>query len=241
MADEDKESKDKKDAASSKAKSSGKSKQDGVDKPDKRKQKAAEIGARAIRIKEVEAQLEPLRLKRKDRTLTEEEQFTYLRLSSEYDQLRGEQKRAKAAREQSRLAGQARAKDAERKARLGELLARENLDTLLSPLELLGLLVEGAERATDAGQRAAWLKRGTKVKEEREAASQPAGEPLFVSFPAEVDLEVKQELRALGLKWNSLWNHYEGLADFEQASSLAKKHGGKANRPRGARSDSVGT
>lgn len=235
MAAEEQAPKAEQNASSSKDPSTGEPKLDGSGKVDKRKQKAKEIANRAERIKELDARLEPLRKKRKAKALSQDEEFTFLQLSSEYDRLRIEQKRAQSSREQSRLASQARAKTSEHRAKLGEMLAREGLDSLLNPLELLGFLAEGAERATNAEQRAAWLERGTRVKAEREAASQPAGEPLLIKFQTETGNDVKQELRKAGFTWNKLWSHWEGLANFEQASALAEKHGGKAHRPKTAR------
>lgn len=235
MANDSKDSKPTNAAKATKKDPTAEPKPDGVGKASKRAKKAQEIKDRASRIKSLEAELEPLRQKRKGKSLSEDEEFTYLRLSSEYDQLRIEQTRAQASRAQSRLASQARVKASERHKRLGEMVVRENLDKLLNPIELLGLFVEAAERAKNADQRAAWLERGTSVKAEREAESKPVGEPLFIRFPTEVGADAKQELRRFGFTWNKLWKHWEGLADFDQASTLAQKHGGTAHRPGAAR------
>jgi hypothetical protein len=57
-----------------------------------------------------------------------------------------------------------------------------------------------------------------------------AREAVVLSFPAALAKDVTALLRQAGFRFSKVMQHWEGLARFAEAESLAEAHGGTARR-----------
>jgi hypothetical protein len=55
-------------------------------------------------------------------------------------------------------------------------------------------------------------------------------EAIVLAFPATLGRDATTALRGAGFRFNKLLQHWEGLARFDEAASLATAHGGTARR-----------
>ncbi len=62
---------------------------------------------------------------------------------------------------------------------------------------------------------------------------------MLLTFPAALAKDATTALRAGGFRYSKVMQHWEGLARFEDADTLAKAHGGTARRVGGAASGST--
>ena len=66
---------------------------------------------------------------------------------------------------------------------------------------------------------------------DREARLRDQGrEAIVLIFPAALDKDATAPLRAAGFRFNKVLQHWEGLARFADAETLAKERGGAAHR-----------
>ena len=71
----------------------------------------------------------------------------------------------------------------------------------------------------------------------REAAERARQrEPLIGLVNGDRQKDLATELRALGLRWNKVLQHWEGLSEIEPVENLARRHGGEVRRARPERS-----
>jgi hypothetical protein len=55
-------------------------------------------------------------------------------------------------------------------------------------------------------------------------------EAVVLTFPAPLDKDITATLRQAGFRFSRVMQHWEGLARFDEAESLAKAYGGAARR-----------
>ena len=142
-------------------------------------------------------------------------------------------KRLTLAQRMNRLKEQeARIKNIERKTRtkrlieIGWLVAKANLDSLTSN-ELYGALLEISDKAKDTTKIKVWEEKGGKTffRETKQN-----GEPIIVKFTEKPDNETRKILREHGLKWNSLRQEWEGIADYLAIKSMVENINGSIRK-----------
>jgi len=144
-----------------------------------------------------------------------------------------EKKRLNISQRMNRLKEQEyRIKNIERKARnrrlieMGALVLKANLDSLTSN-ELYGALLEIADKAKDAAKLKVWEEKGGKAFFHE---GKQSGEPIIVKFTEKPDNAVRNVLREHGLKWNSLRQEWEGIADYLAIKSIVENINGSIRK-----------
>jgi hypothetical protein len=95
---------------------------------------------------------------------------------------------------------------------------------------LYGALLSLRAGASDKKQIEQWAALGGRAFA-REARQRDEGkEPIVLTFSAALDRDVTTALRAAGLRFNKVLQHWEGLARHDEAEKLAKAHGGSLRR-----------
>ena len=153
-----------------------------------------------------------------------------------------EQQKARLAEQEAKL------KTAERKQRTRQLIEAGGLVDKaglldLEPNALYGALLSLRDGASDKDQVGKWTARGGRAFD-REARLRDEGkEAIVLTFPSALDREVTTALRAAGFRFSKVMQHWEGLARFAEAETLAKAHGGTARRiaPAGAQQPTPAT
>jgi len=142
-------------------------------------------------------------------------------------------KRVTLAQRINRLKDQeARIKEIERKTRtrrlieIGGLVAKANLQNLTSN-ELYGALLEIADKAKDTDKLKSWEEKGGKAFFYERNQS---GETVIVKFTEKPDNRTRKLLREHGLKWNSLRQEWEGIADYLKLKPVVENIGGSIQK-----------
>jgi len=142
-------------------------------------------------------------------------------------------KRVTLAQRMNRLKEQeARIKDIERKTRtrrlieIGGLVVKANLDSLTSN-ELYGALLEIADKAKDIDNLKSWEEKGSKAFFHE---GKQNDEPIIVKFTEKPDNETCKILREHCLKWNSLRQEWEGMADYLRLKPVIENIGGSIQK-----------
>ena len=134
-----------------------------------------------------------------------------------------EQQKARLAEQEAKL------KDAERKARTRRLIEAGGLIDKaglleLEPNALYGALLSLRDGAGDKDQISKWTALGGRAFA-REARLRDEGkEAVVLTFPAPLAKDVTATLRQAGFRFSKVMQHWEGLARFDEAESLAKAH-----------------
>ena len=140
-----------------------------------------------------------------------------------------EQHKARLADEAARLNNVERKIRTRRLIEAGALIEKVgllNLDTNV----LYGALLSLREGLDDNHQIEAWAALGGRTFA-REARLRDAGqEAILLAFPAPLPKDATESLRAAGFRFNRLMLHWEGLAQYSEAESLAAAYGGAARR-----------
>jgi hypothetical protein len=140
-----------------------------------------------------------------------------------------EQQKARLAEQEAKLKG------AERKARTRRLIEAGGLIDKAGLLDLdanalYGALLSLRDRAADKDQLTKWAALGGRAFA-REARLRDEGkEAVVLTFPAPLAKDATAALRQAGFRFSKVMQHWEGLARFEEADSVAKAHGGTARR-----------
>jgi hypothetical protein len=140
-----------------------------------------------------------------------------------------EQQKAKLAEQEARL------KDAERRARTRRLIETGGLVEKAGLLELdsnalYGALLSLRDGANDKKQISQWAALGGRAFA-REARLRDEGkEAVLLTFPGPLARDVTSVLRQAGFRFSKVMQHWEGLARFDEAETLANEHGGVARR-----------
>lgn len=124
---------------------------------------------------------------------------------------------------------EAKLRERERKARnrrifaLGGLVEKSGLSNLETN-QLYGALLEIADQAQDPEQLKRWASKGGHAFS---ADEKEKGEPVIVTFTNEPDREVRQQLRAWGLKWNAFRKEWQGriMIDDTRTQWIQENHG----------------
>ena len=148
----------------------------------------------------------------------------------------------------ARLAeAEAKLREAERKARTRRLVEAGALAEKAGLLELdsnalYGALLSVRDGAADKKQVEQWAALGGRAFA-REARLRDEGkEPILLTFPGPLGKDATNALRTAGFRFSKVMQHWEGLARYAEAETLAKQHGGTARRVNGpANTDDVAT
>jgi hypothetical protein len=140
-----------------------------------------------------------------------------------------EQQKARLAEQEARL------KDAGRRARTRQLIEAGGLVDkagllALEPNALYGALLSLRDGADDTGQVATWTALGGRAFAREARARDEGKEPVVLTFPGALPKEATPPLREAGFRFNKVLQHWEGMARFEAAETLAVTHGGTARR-----------
>ena len=142
-----------------------------------------------------------------------------------------EQQKARIAAEQAKIKTDERKARTRRLVEAGALVEKAGMLNL-GANALLGALVSLADRSKDPARVAEWAKAGGQIFD-REAKSRDARtEPLTVTFAAPPPANFSARLRAAGLRWNKVLNHWEGLAEYAAVAALAAEQYGAVRRLR---------
>ena len=144
-------------------------------------------------------------------------------------QARLDQQRAKLQLEENRL------KEAGRKARTRRLIEAGGLMDKAGLLDLDSAVLYGAllQVAADAnnGERVEqWRVAGGRAFDREAKARDEGREPLVLTLPDAASAPLQAQLRKAGFRWSKVLRHWEGLALYDEASTLATEHGGAVRR-----------
>jgi Conjugal transfer protein TraD len=138
--------------------------------------------------------------------------------------------------QKTRLAEQeAKLKDAGRKARTRHLIEAGGLVEktgllALDPNALYGALLSLRDGASDTRKVEQWAALGGRSFAREAHARDEGKEPVVLTFPVALPKEATVPLRAAGLRFNKVFQHWEGMTRLEAAEQLAVTHGGTARR-----------
>jgi len=127
----------------------------------------------------------------------------------------------------------------QQKAKLAEVEARLKLDERkqrtrrlieLDTNALYGALLSLRDGADDKAQLEKWTALGGRTFDREAKARDEGKEPVLLTFTAPLPKDTTTALRKGGFRYSKVMQHWEGLARFDEASTLAKAHGGTARR-----------
>jgi hypothetical protein len=84
--------------------------------------------------------------------------------------------------------------------------------------------------AADKEQIGQWAALGGRAFAREARLTEEGKEAIVLAFPAPLDRDATTVLRDAGFRFNKLLRHWEGLARFDEASTLAAAQGGAARR-----------
>lgn len=140
-----------------------------------------------------------------------------------------EQQKAKLAEAEARLKLDERRQRTRRLVEAGALVEKTGLLDLDSNA-LYGALLSLRDGAGDKAQVEKWTTLGGRTFDREAKARDEGKEPLLLTFTAPLSKDVTTALRKAGFRYSKVLQHWEGLARFDEASALAKAHGGTARR-----------
>jgi hypothetical protein len=138
--------------------------------------------------------------------------------------------------QKTRLAEQeAKLKDAGRKARTRHLIEAGGLVEktgllALDPNALYGALLSLRDGASDTRKVEQWTALGGRSFAREARARDEGKEPVVLTFPSALPKDATVLLRAAGLRFNKVFQHWEGITRLEAAEQLAVTHSGTARR-----------
>lgn len=107
---------------------------------------------------------------------------------------------------------------------LGGLLVKAKLDHL-DAKTLYGALLTLQPQAENPTLLTQWSKQGQTAFADKNKADNTM--PLIVQFPDKPSPEARTALRALGLRWNSIRQEWQGITQREPVQNAVKQFGGK--------------
>ena len=140
-----------------------------------------------------------------------------------------EQQKAKLAETEAKL------KDAGRKQRTRRLVEAGALADKVGLLELdsnalYGALLSLRDGVDDKAQVEKWAALGGRTFAREATARDEGKEPVLLTFTIALDKDVTTTLRKAGFRYNRVMQHWEGLSRLDDATALAKAHGGIAHQ-----------
>lgn len=140
-----------------------------------------------------------------------------------------EQQKAKLAEAEARLKLDERRQRTRRLVEAGALVEKTGLLDLDSNA-LYGALLSLRDGADDKTQVEKWTALGGRTFDREAKARDEGKEPVLLTFSAPLAKDATTALRKAGFRYSKVMQHWEGLARFDEASTLAKAHGGTARR-----------
>ena len=140
-----------------------------------------------------------------------------------------EQQKARIAEQEARIKADQRKQRTRRLIEAGGLIEKAGL-IALEPNALYGALLSLAEDAADKDKLDRWAAVGGRAFAREAKERDAAREPLTVTFAAPLPTAFTTALRAAGLRWNKVLQHWEGLAEHEAVATLAAEKGGVVQR-----------
>ena len=140
-----------------------------------------------------------------------------------------EQQKAKLAEAEARLKLDERRQRTRRLVEAGALVEKTGLLDLDSNA-LYGALLSLREGADDKAQVEKWTTLGGRTFDREAKARDEGKEAVLLSFPMPLAKDATVALRKAGFRYSKVMQHWEGLARFDEASTLAKAHGGTARQ-----------
>ena len=140
-----------------------------------------------------------------------------------------EQSRARLAEAEARLKLDERKQRTRRLVEAGALVEKTGLLDLDSNA-LYGALLSLRDGASDKAQLEKWAALGGRAFDREARACDEGKEPVLLSFAGSLAKDATTVLRKAGFRYSKVLQHWEGLARFDDASTLAKTHGGTARR-----------
>jgi len=142
-----------------------------------------------------------------------------------------DQQKARLAEQEAKIKNDERKQRTKRLIEAGGLVEKAGLLDL-APDALYGALLSLAEQAKDTAALAQWAKAGGEVAGAESKARDAAKEPLIVTFAATLPTPFTTQLRAAGLRWNKVMQHWEGLAVHDAVVALVRQQNGAVRRVR---------
>ncbi len=140
-----------------------------------------------------------------------------------------EQQKAKLAEVEARLKLDERKQRTRRLIEAGALVEKTGL-LELDTNALYGALLSLRDGADDKAQLEKWTALGGRTFDREAKARDEGKEPVLLTFTAPLPKDTTTALRKGGFRYSKVMQHWEGLARFDEASTLAKAHGGTARR-----------
>jgi hypothetical protein len=140
-----------------------------------------------------------------------------------------EQQKARLAEAEAKLKLDERKQRTRRLVEAGALVEKTGLLQLDSNA-LYGALLSLRDGALDDKQVEKWAALGGRTFAREAHARDEGKEPMLLRFTAPLPRDVTTTLRKAGFRYSKVMQHWEGLARFDDASTLAKAHGGTASR-----------
>ena len=140
-----------------------------------------------------------------------------------------EQQKAKLAEAEARLKLDERRQRTRRLVEAGALVEKTGLLDLDSNA-LYGALLSLRDGADDKAQVEKWAALGGRTFAREARARDEGKEALLLTFAAPLPKEATTALRKAGFRYSKVMQHWEGLARLDDASALAKAHGGTARQ-----------
>jgi hypothetical protein len=151
-----------------------------------------------------------------------------------------EQQKARLAEQEARLKADERKARTRRLIQAGGLVDKAGL-LELEPNALYGALLSLRERTDDLEQVRQWAAVGGPAFAREARLAEEGKEPIVLAFPAALGRDATTVLRGAGFRFNKLLQHWEGLARFDEADTLATAYGGTVRRVANAGSPAPGS
>jgi hypothetical protein len=143
-----------------------------------------------------------------------------------------EQSKARLAEAEAKLKLDERKQRTRRLVEAGALVEKTGL-LELETNALYGALLSLRGGADDAKQIEQWAALGGRAFAREARARDEGKEPVLLIFTTALAKDVTTVLRKAGFRYSRVMQHWEGLARFDEAESLAQSHGGTARRVSG--------
>jgi hypothetical protein len=140
-----------------------------------------------------------------------------------------EQQKARLAEAEAKLKVDERKQRTRRLVEAGALVEKASLLELDSNA-LYGALLSLRDGADDKAQVEKWTVLGGRTFAREAKARDEGKEAVLLTFSAPLSKDATTELRKASFRYSRILQHWEALARFEAADTLAKAHGGTARR-----------
>jgi len=140
-----------------------------------------------------------------------------------------EQQKARLADTEAKLKLAEKRARARRLIETGSLIEKAGLSSFASEA-LYGALLSLRDSAANSKQVEQWAALGARVLAEEAHTRDQSREPIVLTFPATLTKDAVSALRTGGFRFNKVLQHWEGLAEFEEAQELAASQGGIARK-----------